>query len=311
MEQLVDISSGGLSPGVFSASSAGAADEGPAGRGSGMGKARFTVILHLVLCLLTARQVLLVKMPLVVLLLAARLVLLVTMPLVCLLELSLVLAVTGLAQDRVQQRFVDAGLLDRSSWSLTLPGVWASSRPRQRRLSWLLEATSGSPRPTVGALPKKIMCGSPLGSCPLVGGKPSTWCIFRVALSLRGSSARVHCRMRPLQRVKRALVCGYVYMDCACLSVVLVLVCSLPDVGIRIRLMGKVSTWSWCSCVAMSYGGESFSPDVASDSALDSVMSMKGKYSINFFQYQDGASRCRVVVEVSLVMVPTISFGTA
>ena len=40
-EQLVDISSGGLSPGVFSASSAVAADEGPAGRGSGMGKARF------------------------------------------------------------------------------------------------------------------------------------------------------------------------------------------------------------------------------------------------------------------------------
>ena len=42
VEQLVDISSGGLSPGVFSASSAGAADEGPAGRASGMGKARFT-----------------------------------------------------------------------------------------------------------------------------------------------------------------------------------------------------------------------------------------------------------------------------
>ena len=41
VEQLVDISCGGLSPGVFSASSAGAADEGPAGRGSGMGKAHF------------------------------------------------------------------------------------------------------------------------------------------------------------------------------------------------------------------------------------------------------------------------------
>ena len=107
VEQLVDISSGGLSPGVFSASSAGAADEGPAGRGSGMGKARFAgevaprgsssrgkvllvtmplvffllvarlvllVTMHLVLCLLAARQVLLVKMPLVVLLLAARVV---------------------------------------------------------------------------------------------------------------------------------------------------------------------------------------------------------------------------------------------
>ena len=41
----------------------------------------------------------------------------------CLLELSLVLAVKGVAQVRVQQRFVDAGLLDRSSWSLTLLGV--------------------------------------------------------------------------------------------------------------------------------------------------------------------------------------------
>ena len=42
MEQIVNIPRGGLSPGVFSASSAGAADEGPAGRGSGMGKAIFT-----------------------------------------------------------------------------------------------------------------------------------------------------------------------------------------------------------------------------------------------------------------------------
>ena len=38
----------------------------------------------------------------------------------------------------------------------------------------------------------------------------------------------------------------------ACPSVVLVLVCSLADVGMRIRLMGMVSLvspWSWCSCV--------------------------------------------------------------
>ena len=61
----------------------------------------------------------------------------------------------------------------------------------------------------------------------------------------------------------------------------------------------------------MSYGGESFSPVVAYGSSLDSVLPVKGKYTINFFQYQDGALRCRVVVEVSLVMVPTISFGTA
>ena len=49
--------------------------------------------------------------------------------------------------------------------------------------------------------------------------------------------------MRPLLRVKRALVCGYGFMgkDCACPSVVLVLVCSLPDVGLRIQLLGMVS----------------------------------------------------------------------
>ena len=64
-----------------------------------------------------------------------------------------------------------------------------------------MEATSGSPRPTWGAFSKAMTSSSPLGSCPLVGGKRSTWSIFRVALSLRGSSARVHCRMRPLQRV--------------------------------------------------------------------------------------------------------------
>ena len=93
----------------------------------------------------------------------------------CLLELSLVLAVKGLAQDRVQQRFVDAGLLDRSSWSLTLPGVWASSSPRQRRPSWPVEATSASPRPTWGAFSQVTTSRSLLGSCPLVGGKRSTW----------------------------------------------------------------------------------------------------------------------------------------
>ena len=34
-------------------------------------------------------------------------------------------------------------------------------------------------------------------------------------------------------------------------------------------------------------GGESFSPDDAYDSAWNSVKPMKGKYTINFFQYQD------------------------
>ena len=33
-------------------------------------------------------------------------------------------------------------------------------------------------------------------------------------------------------------------------------------------------------------GGESFSPDDAYDSALDSVMPMKGKHTINYLQYQ-------------------------
>ena len=54
--------------------------------------------------------------------------------------------------------------------------------------------------------------------------------------------------------MKRALGSGYGFLDlgCAYPSVVLVLVCSLPDVGMRIRLMGMVSLvspWSWCSCV--------------------------------------------------------------
>ena len=34
-------------------------------------------------------------------------------------------------------------------------------------------------------------------------------------------------------------------------------------------------------------GGESFSPDDAYDSAWNSVKPMKGKYTINYFQYQD------------------------
>ena len=36
----------------------------------------------------------------------------------------------------------------------------------------------------------------------------------------------------------------------------------------------------------MLCGGESFSPDDTYDSALDSVMPMKGKHTINFLQYQ-------------------------
>ena len=40
-------------------------------------------------------------------------------------------------------------------------------------------------------------------------------------------------------------------------------------------------------CVAMSSGGESFSPGDAYGSAWDSVMPTKGKYTINYFQYQD------------------------
>ena len=77
-----------------------------------------------------------------------------------------------------------------------------------------------------------------------------TW----VALCFRGSGACIQCRMRPLLRLLRALVCGYGFMgkDCAYPSVVLVLVCSLPDVGMRMRFMGMFSLvfpWSWCSCV--------------------------------------------------------------
>ena len=66
-----------------------------------------------------------------------------------------------------------------------------------------------------------------------------------IALSFRGPGASVFIARRW-------------YADSAfghgllCLSVVLVLVCSLPDVGVRIRPLGMdcfVSPWSWCSCV--------------------------------------------------------------
>ena len=62
----------------------------------------------------------------------------------------------------------------------------------------------------------------------------------------------------------------------------------------------------------MLSGGESFSPDDASDSALDSVMPMKGKYTINYVEYQGVvALRCRVVVKVSLLVMITSLHGTA
>jgi len=40
-------------------------------------------------------------------------------------------------------------------------------------------------------------------------------------------------------------------------------------------------------CVAMSCGGGSFTPDGAYDSVWDSVRPMTGKYTINYFQYQE------------------------
>merc|ERR1719374_428293 len=50
------------------------------------------------------------------------------------------------------------------------------------------------------------------------------------------------------------------------------------------------STAPMCSggvCVAMSCGGGTFAPDGAYDSLWDSVKPMKGKYTINYFQYQE------------------------
>ena len=145
------------------------------------------VMLHFVLCLLTARQVLLVKVPLVVLLLAARLVLLVTMPLVCLLEVSLVLAVKGLAQDRVQQQvFLEPDAAGRVGF--------IESASAQAEL-----ASGGDFRFSASYLGRFFTGDDVIFSArQLPTGR---WIIFRVALSLRGSSARVHCRMRPLQRV--------------------------------------------------------------------------------------------------------------
>ena len=52
----------------------------------------------------------------------------------------------------------------------------------------------------------------------------------------------------------------------------------------------KDSATPMCSnskCVAMSCGGGSFSPDGAYDSVWDSVKPMTGKYTINYFQYQE------------------------
>ena len=42
-----------------------------------------------------------------------------------------------------------------------------------------------------------------------------------------------------------------------------------------------------CVCVAMSCGGGGFTPDGAYDSVWDSVKPMTGKYTINYFQYQE------------------------
>ena len=46
-------------------------------------------------------------------------------------------------------------------------------------------------------------------------------------------------------------------------------------------------TWSGSVCMAMSCGGGSFTPDGAYDSLWDSVKPMTGKYTINYFQYQE------------------------
>ena len=98
--------------------------------------------------------------------------------------------------------------------------------------------------------------------------------------------------------------------------------------GVRSRCSASLPVWNrrtvmrlwhmvrhWIHAVwyaAMLCGGESFSLDDASYSALDSVLPMKGKYTINYLQYQGVvALRCRVVVRVSLLEVLTSLHGTA
>ena len=54
-----------------------------------------------------------------------------------------------------------------------------------------------------------------------------------------------------------------------------------------VTMCSATPTCSEDVCVAMSCGGGSFTPDGAYDSLWDSVKPMKGKYTINYFQYQE------------------------
>ena len=97
---------------------------------------------------------------------------------------------------------------------------------------------------------------------------------YGCAFTLRGSGARVS-------------LCGHADMgyDCALLSVVLVLACLWMLSLSLVRCSCFFLSLRRCRCVVMTCGGRSFSPD-AYDSAWDSVLPMKGEYTINYFQYQ-------------------------
>ena len=64
----------------------------------------------------------------------------------------------------------------------------------------------------------------------------------------------------------------------------------LPGEGCSVSADCTDSATPMCSggvCVAMSCGGGSFAPDGVYDFLWDSLKPMTGKYTINYFQYQE------------------------
>ena len=90
-----------------------------------------------------------------------------------------------------------------------------------------------------------------------------------VHISFRGAEAG-SCGPTVCRTTEVPLLLGTV-VDVPVVQVVRVPPCPDPPIAVR--------------CVAMSCGGESFSPDGVYDYAWDSVKPMKGKYTINYIQY--------------------------
>ena len=127
--------------------------------------------------------------------------------------------------------------------------------------------------------PRACSCwsvGRPVMFCIMAGICPLVCCEWR-----HGPDSAENCLAIPQVQLLDEIVVPVVCNDNALVLSLRTL--EVPQLQFLDKVFHRCSSWTRFSCPWLweMTGGESFSPDDAYDSALDSVMPMKGKYTIN------------------------------